>query len=603
MKALGGWWIGLWLLGAAPLWAQPVVSPEQIAAGYFEAEDYTKALVEYEALFEKRPEPLFFERIWICQMKLNAFREAEKTVRKRLKEPGQKTLPNRIKLGQSLEAQKKTKEADAVYGELIAEIDAQPSMVYALAKAFEDARLYRRAIETYQRAEQNNPGFQFQYQKAQLYAELGDIEAVYDEFMELLALNPAYLPNIQALLAQSIGTDPQEPANVQLKQRLLEQMQKTDNAIYNDLLVWVFMQEGDFDGAFRQLRALDQRYDRGQFEVFELGKSAQRLKAYSTALDCFDYIANEVKPESNWAPKARLETLETRRLMLLDQLEPADWAGLAQAYADLIAVQGLGPETAEAARRRSEILGFRLGDTTRALDELEAVLDLPGRFNSEAWLSYGDLLAFAGSSAPALLAYARVEQNAEQIEHADQAKFNRALLAFRQAEFDWAVHLFDALKTSTSKAISNDAIDYSVLIRSNTDLDSSTEALRLYAWADAYFFRRMPDEALKTLDQLNFAFPEHTLSDEALWLRARIYADQGQLETAGRCLEDLLAADPESVWADDALLRLGQWALRDPAKKERAQRYFTTLLEAHPDSFHTEEARRSLRKLRGKEVL
>ncbi len=593
------------LFFATGLCAQPEtpLSPEALAAAYYDQGDFDKASEEYEALYEKNPQPLYFERLWKCSVEMGEFKKAEKLVRKHLKTPGGQTVPNRIKLGLTLGMQGDSKKAEEVYESLLSEIDQQPALVYSMAKAFEDVRLYRKAVEAYERAEKTNPGFQFHYQKAQLYGELGEVERVYDEFMELIALNPAYLANVQAMLAQSIGSDPEDEANVMLKKKLLERMQKDDAPMYSDLLVWVFIQETDFDGAFRQLRALDQRYDRGQFELLELGKTAQRLGEFEAAMRCFQYIATECKPPSNQAPQAQVELLETRRLSYERTPESADWSGLSADYASLIAREGLQPNTYEAARQRAEILAFRLGDTTLALDELEALIERSGESNQAAWLSYGDVLAFSGSSASALLAYARVEKSAEGSELADQAKFNRAKLAFREGDFEWATHLFDALKTSTSKAISNDAIDYSVLIRSNTDADSSTEALRLYAKADAFFFRNMPAEAIATLDRLEFAFPDHELADESLWLRSRIAWQRGMVDETLSCLDRLLREQSESIWADDALFEFGLIQITKKGNVEAANKAFLDLLEKHPDSFYTDAARRELRKIRGEELL
>jgi hypothetical protein len=53
-----------------------------------------------------------------------------------------------------------------------------------------------------------------------------------------------------------------------------------------------------------------------------------------------------------------------------------------------------------------------------------------------------------------------------------EARFKNARLSYYNGDFQWSQAQFDVLKASTSKLISNDALDLSVFIMDNLNLDT-----------------------------------------------------------------------------------------------------------------------------------
>ena len=88
-------------------------------------------------------------------------------------------------------------------------------------------------------------------------------------------------------------------------------------------------------------------------------------------------------------------------------------------------------------------------------------------------------------------------------------------------------------RASTSKLISNDAIDLSLLITDNFNLDTIFEPMEIYARADLLIMQRRFDDARQTLDSLTAEYPGHSLEDEILIvLRKSSNAEGNNIEGA-----------------------------------------------------------------------
>src|SRR5690606_8682419 len=103
-----------------------------------------------------------------------------------------------------------------------------------------------------------SPGLRFDYQKALLYGELGDLQKMYSMYVSMVEKTPTYLPTIKSLISQGMSQGGESSMDF-LKELLIRRIQEGGPETMNDLLVHVFIQEQNFRGAFTQLRALDKR--------------------------------------------------------------------------------------------------------------------------------------------------------------------------------------------------------------------------------------------------------------------------------------------------------------------------------------------------------
>jgi TolA-binding protein len=152
---------------------------------------------------------------------------------------------------------------------------------------------------------------------------------------------------------------------------------------------------------------------------------------------------------------------------------------------------------------------------------------------------------------------------------------------------------------ATSREISNDAIQLSLLIQDNTGLDTTTDAMMAYAAIDLSVFRHHYAEALVACDSLLKKFPGHSLTDEVYWLEYVVYRQIGKPVEALQQLEKINLSYSQDLWGDDAMFYSGELfekELKDPAK---AMASYEKVLLNFPGSTFSVEARKRYRRLRG----
>jgi len=183
-----------------------------------------------------------------------------------------------------------------------------------------------------------------------------------------------------------------------------------------------------------------------------------------------------------------------------------------------------------------------------------------------------------------------------------EAKLRNAKASFYIGEFDWAVAQLNILKSATSQFIANDAMYLSLLITDNTIMDTTTQALEMFASADLLFFQNKVDSALSKLDSINALFPTHQLTDDILYKKAEIWSKRGEYEKAAGYLQKVIEGYEQEILGDDALFMLAEiydYRLKD---KMQAMQLYQDLLINHPGSLYTVEARKRYRQLRGDNI-
>ena len=184
-------------------------------------------------------------------------------------------------------------------------------------------------------------------------------------------------------------------------------------------------------------------------------------------------------------------------------------------------------------------------------------------------------------------------------DHCDyQAKFKNAQVYYYAGEFDWCQAQLDVLKASTSKLIANDAMKLSLLISDNLNLDTSSNALLLYAKAELLFEQKKYKDCLQKLDQLTIEFPTHTLIDEVLLKKADVFIAQKNYTNALNCLEKICLEHQYDILYDDALFYKGQIYEKILEDKTKAKDAYENILLKTPNSIFINEARNKYKLLR-----
>jgi TolA-binding protein len=250
---------------------------------------------------------------------------------------------------------------------------------------------------------------------------------------------------------------------------------------------------------------------------------------------------------------------------------------------------------------------FFLNNLSKATTLLQQLVETPGLnkvTQANAKLKLGDLYLMQGERWESTLLYSQVDKDFKDDTLGHEARYRNARLSYFNADFEWAKSQFGVLKASTSKLISNDAIDLNVFIVDNTGLDTSEAAMTIYAEAELLVFQNKFQEAFAKLDTLVQKFPKHSLQDDVLWLEAQIHIKKRDYLKAVPLLEKIIADHKEEIRADNALYTLaGLYAnplqLND---KDKAKSLYEKLFTEFSNSTFAIDARKYYRILRGDKV-
>ena len=209
-----------------------------------------------------------------------------------------------------------------------------------------------------------------------------------------------------------------------------------------------------------------------------------------------------------------------------------------------------------------------------------------------------DIYVYIDDQWEAVLLYSQVIDENKNNELADEVKLKKATLGYYMGNFSWAKAQLDVLKGSTSRFTANDAMELSMLIGNNLNLDTTAVPLQMFARADLLFFRNRDSLALATLDSLADLFPYHVLVDDILFRKSKIEIDRNNYLKAAEYLEQIRAEFSYELLADDALYMLAELYNYKLGQKEEAKELYREMLTMHPGSVFIEESREKFRELR-----
>ncbi|PIF06204.1 MAG: hypothetical protein CSA36_02895 [Draconibacterium sp.] len=209
-----------------------------------------------------------------------------------------------------------------------------------------------------------------------------------------------------------------------------------------------------------------------------------------------------------------------------------------------------------------------------------------------------DINVFNNDPWEAMLIYSQVIEDNKKNDLGDEVKLKKAKLGYYMGNFSWAKAQLDVLKASTSKLTANDAMELSLMIGNNLNLDTTAIPLTMFARADLLFFQSKNQQAMVVLDSLGTLFPYNPLVDDILFRKAKIEIQNNNDTLAARYLEQIIDNFGYDLLGDDALFMLAELYNFKLNKKEEAKALYLDMLTRHPGSIFTEESRGKYRELR-----
>lgn len=574
----------------------------QLADQYLNNAEYEKAAELYDKLMDKDPFGTY-PQYYRCLLAMKNYSEAEKLTKKIIKKLDQ---PNYyVDLGYIYAQQGQSDKAKAQYDKALKMLKPDQGSVMTLAAVFMSKGESEYALQTYMQGRNMLRGiYDFYFEVAEVYYQKGDFAKMTDEYLNAVEDNPMTQQSVLNVLQARVGIDPDNSRTEYLRTSLLRRIQKNpDKPEFSEMLIWLFIQQKDFDSAFLQAKALDKRQKEDGTRLMSIGNMAASNESYDVALKCYQYVIDKGPTSSNYI-QARMELLNTynKKVTESNTYTKADLDKLKKDYLITLDELGRSPRTVSIIKGLAHLRAFYLDETDSAIAELDDAIDMPGlniQPKAECKLELGDILLFTGDVWDSDLLYAQVDKDFKHDPLGQEAKFRGARLDYFRGDFQWAQAQLDVLKSATSQLIANDALALSLLISDNQGLDSTTDALMLYAHADLLSYRNKNDEALLTLDTLLRQFPSHSLVDDAWFKMADIMDKKHEWQKEDSLYALIVDKDSSSVIADDALYRRAELHETKLNDKEKAMSLYQQLIINYPGSVFVTESRKRYRGLRG----
>ncbi len=587
----------------------------QLAHKYYLDADYEKAMLYYEKISQ---EDKYLDKIYknykATLIELFKYREAEKLCKDQIKSQPLK-LHFLVDLGIIYELDDKPAKKLQLFDKAIAQIKSNTTYSAAsdLGIAFEKVGAVDRALETYLKFEKISPRniLSFHSKIAMIYNRQGKTHEMINTFFEMLLLNDRFLSSVQNGLVNSIDFETQLKEKEKLRKAIIQNIQTNPNKIvFVELLAWYYMLNNDYENAYIQIKSIDKKLNSNGQKVLELGNTALNNKDFNIAIKCFDYIIKnssslEIKFE---AKNKRLITFKTKLLngskIIKEELEELK-ANYLLALSQLNNNRNVYNNSLRKYQLLvdlSEIEAYFLKDINSAKNHLKNAMSLTNikaKQKAEAKLKLADIIVLEKNIWEASLMYMQIEKEFKNDPLGHLAKFKNAQVYYFSGEYDWCQAQLDVLKASTSKLIANDALELSVLITDNYNMDTSETAMKLFSSADMLSAQQQYKEAIILYDSVLNNFKNHTLNDEIIFRKAKIKLKQHLYNEAIKHLENLEINYPNSILLDNSLYLMGCIYQENIKNLDLAKKYFKTLLFNHPGSLYITDSRKRFRKIAG----
>lgn len=605
--------IFLLFLAAVPAIAQ---DNAQLAYSYYNNKEYDKASYLFEELFNQTKSRSYFNYYINCLLRTEQFEKAEKAAKKQVSSA--KNDPTyRVVLGYVYKQQQKQDKAQTEYDGVISALRPDRNSIIQATNQFLTFGENEYAEKTLMKGREIT-GDDFSNELFSVYASSRNFKMMAQTGLDIVDKNPSEIFNVENMYQYYINNDINDEFYEILRTTLLQRIQQKPSTHYSEMMIWLLVQKKNFKSAIVQAKALDKRLGETGQRLIAIGDQALQSKDYAAAADAYKYVLAKGK-ECPFHQRATFGTLTSMYQQIdngtITDIEQIKY--LESQYAATFDEFGYNSRTVGEIRNYARIETYYLNKPDSARAIIERALKAQGvNYSTKATLNLelGDIQFYEGDVWDALMTYAKVENDNKQNEYGDEAKFRKARVAYYTGNFKWAASQLDVLKAATTKLVANDAMELSLLIADNAERENSVVGdttalisenqlsspdLRIYARADMYRQQNQLQKSLLSLDSIITIHKTSPLVDEALFMKARIFAKQHNYDTAAVYYKKVADDYSYDILADKACYYYAKIAEEHLSDTAAAKEYYMRILADYPGSVYAVESRERYRTLQG----
>jgi tetratricopeptide (TPR) repeat protein len=537
-------------------------------------------------------------------MEIQDFKTAEKVIKKQAN-ANKADLELQVTYAQFYEEVNEGSKAKKIYEEILESVNSNPGLTIQIYQAFIARGKVEYAKATLDKGRKLAPSYPFNFQYADYYSLAGNKPEMMREYIDYLEVQPSMKESIQLAINSRVDLSKSESADfIALKELLIGKTQKQNAPlIYSEMLIWLFVQNQNFNGALIQAQSIDKRIQGDGSRVYDLGLICVENKANDIARQCFDYVISLGSNQPLYF-EAQKSLLNTRFIEITTNraYSEQEISATIQDYKAALERLGKSRFTFQIILELAHIKAFYGNQIEESIQDLTQLLQTPGLTDmqrAQVKMQLADVNVLGGDIWEASLLYMQVDTDFKFEPIGNEAKYKNARVFYFDGEFDFAQGQLGVLKESTSKIIANDALQLSVMITDNYGLDSNYQAMMWFATAERLIEQHRYDSAFVLFDSIQINFPMHSLADEILFRKGKAMEQQGKWVAAAEYYNDLLKFHSDDILGDDALFRLADMEENQFQNKEKALEYYKRLVIDFKGSLFSTEARNRIRVLRG----
>ena len=452
---------------------------------------------------------------------------------------------------------------------------------------------------TYARSQSKDP-YMFALDFAKVYNLLGNLPKMMVEYLNFASQQPRNIPYVKNILQDLIL----EKSNQDIleNQLIINSQKNPDKLLYNDFLMWLYVQKKNYYGAFVQAKAIDKKSTKKGRSVMQVANIAYENQSYIDAIKFYNYVIIE-SDDLIMQEKAKFLLLLSQEKKATNEL-PINKRTLKEiSNAYQLFYQYASKSNSErfnALRNKARLLAYHLNLPDSAIIILENLKSLPGmrrKLIAKIKMDLANINMIVGKHWEASLLYSQVEKENNYMSIGYEAKLENARLHYYMNNFDLAKAHLDILKRSTTKLIANDAMELSLFIETNTIGDTNELALKEYASISLLIYQNKLDEARSKLKDLIDNHLGHPIRDDSFWLLVKLDNQLGKYDESMKFLNVLISEYSDGVLGDDALFMKAQVLEKHLDNPFEAMRVYQQFLNDYPGSALAVEARKRYRSL------
>ena len=570
---------------------------DALAKDFFDKGQFEKAVVAYEELYKKNPNnSTFLNNLITSYQELKQFEKAENIILERQKRTNQINLL--VDLGYNYQLQRNNLKAEEYYKKAFEAVQENVNQASGVAYSFELKNLLEKALEVYNYATSQNDKLNFEFQKARIYGQLGNLEMMIESYLEYAYKNKNYTPSVQNQFNRFIIEDSSDSFTDILRKALLTKAQKTQDIYWNEFLSWFFIQQKQYDRAFAQEKAIYRRSPDSFSNIINLSQVVVEEEEYLLAQEIFTFILENTQDlETHLFVKTSLMEIKIKTA------DSKEYSKIKTEIEGLVHEFGKNNATLDLQLMQARFIGFQLEKQKEAQQILNELLNMNINNFGKASIKMelADMLLYEEKFNQALIYYSQVENELKNHELGHEANLKIVKTSYYKGDFPWALKQLSVLKTSFSQLIANDAIDLYLLINDNAS-DSTYTALKKFAKADFLIYKNKKQEALEQFNQILQEHKGEEIEAVTLLRVGQLLEKQGKHHEALQHYNTIIQHFSDGIYLDEALYFSAEIYNKHLENPEKAKELYEKIIFNHQDSIYFIDSRKEYRILRGDTV-